>query len=266
MDPDGHEFRVAREMVAPCRCGGSTTRPFCDGTHSQIGFWAASRSVKQAERGGAGDRLGAVGGVELAQDVGQVGLHRVHGQVEIPPDGLARVPARDKASALDERHGTVGADADGGIRRALLLRELRVGRGVVDHRRDIHILAALVDAGRVEHAVGTERLAQHPRCLTLDLYPVRQRSQRVAELEQERLPLLARPERDGVGRLHADAQHPTDAVRGRPVGDGRVAVAVLTGSAGLPVPPSPAMLGRRAQRSSLARAVWVQRPTGPAVS
>jgi CDGSH-type Zn-finger protein len=47
IDADGNEFDLADqgETVALCRCGGSTTKPFCDGTHSKIGFEAAERAV-----------------------------------------------------------------------------------------------------------------------------------------------------------------------------------------------------------------------------
>ncbi|MGH7458215.1 MAG: CDGSH iron-sulfur domain-containing protein [Longimicrobiaceae bacterium] len=53
MDADGEEWDVSeRKSVALCRCGGSTTKPFCDGTHSKIGFQAAERAVRESEDGG----------------------------------------------------------------------------------------------------------------------------------------------------------------------------------------------------------------------
>ena len=45
LDAEGNEFRVERTTVALCRCGGSMTKPFCDGTQSKIGFQAARRAV-----------------------------------------------------------------------------------------------------------------------------------------------------------------------------------------------------------------------------
>ena len=38
IDADGHEFQVTGDTIALCRCGGSTNKPFCDGTHTRIGF------------------------------------------------------------------------------------------------------------------------------------------------------------------------------------------------------------------------------------
>jgi CDGSH-type Zn-finger protein len=36
--PDGQELPRRRRTVALCRCGKSTLKPYCDGTHKIIGF------------------------------------------------------------------------------------------------------------------------------------------------------------------------------------------------------------------------------------
>jgi CDGSH-type Zn-finger protein len=47
-DAEGNQFQTERETIALCRCGASIKKPFCDGTHSKIGFVAAERAVEQA--------------------------------------------------------------------------------------------------------------------------------------------------------------------------------------------------------------------------
>ncbi len=43
-DSDGNTYPAEKRM-ALCRCGASTEKPFCDGTHSKIGFQAAEKAV-----------------------------------------------------------------------------------------------------------------------------------------------------------------------------------------------------------------------------
>jgi CDGSH-type Zn-finger protein len=42
VDQDGAEIDPGRRTVALCRCGRSSIKPFCDGTHKRSGFTAAS--------------------------------------------------------------------------------------------------------------------------------------------------------------------------------------------------------------------------------
>jgi CDGSH-type Zn-finger protein len=54
VDADGQEYPLTPgKRFSLCRCGGSVNKPFCDGTHSKIGFEAAERAVRQSEGGAA---------------------------------------------------------------------------------------------------------------------------------------------------------------------------------------------------------------------
>jgi CDGSH-type Zn-finger protein len=51
IDVDGTEINLeGKPAVSLCRCGASTKKPFCDGTHSKIGFQAAEAAVAAEQR------------------------------------------------------------------------------------------------------------------------------------------------------------------------------------------------------------------------
>jgi CDGSH-type Zn-finger protein len=51
VDANGQPYDLTGKAgISLCRCGGSVNKPFCDGTHSKIGFQAAESAVAKADQ------------------------------------------------------------------------------------------------------------------------------------------------------------------------------------------------------------------------
>ncbi len=51
VDAEGNAYNLAgKTAFSLCRCGGSVSKPFCDGTHSRIGFQDAEAAVQASDQ------------------------------------------------------------------------------------------------------------------------------------------------------------------------------------------------------------------------
>jgi CDGSH-type Zn-finger protein len=50
-DQDGNEIAFHQKTIALCRCGRSTRKPFCDGTHKATGWRAGSGEQRPPHQG-----------------------------------------------------------------------------------------------------------------------------------------------------------------------------------------------------------------------
>ena len=55
IDHEGNQIPIVEKPGKPwvslCRCGASATKPFCDGTHSKIGFRGAEEAARAQDAG-----------------------------------------------------------------------------------------------------------------------------------------------------------------------------------------------------------------------